>query len=601
MDHNQLETDAPKKRIGWPLKVLCIVVGLLLGAYFGVCAFATFSSQIWPGTDVLGVNLGSLTEQHAADILKSELPKAEIALYLYNENEKPDRGETPDASASLASLGIQVDADAMAKAAYDSCRSSGFFSSGFRFLEHITGYRGYSILSGDAITCDPGTIAQSTGELADQLSSDAVDTTYRLGESAVYIMKAKDGRHVNQFKLSTLLQSGTWASDLTLDCPYTDLAAKEFSAQQVHDAIAGEMKNAGYDTATQSVTSEKTGVEFDVAEADSLLNEATPGDEVEVPAKVQYPTVTAEQLKEVLFRDVLGTYTTHVGGTSARINNVKLASAAVDGTVLNAGDVFSYNDVVGQRTEARGYQPAPAYVGGDTVDEIGGGVCQPSSTLYLATLLANLQIVTRAAHRYVPAYMPKGMDATVSWGGPEYRFANDTDYPVKIVAVFKKNYLTMTLYGTKIDDTLVKMTNKVLSTTPSKVIYQEDDSLPAGTQQVKQTAYTGYKVETYRNLYDGNGNLISSKLEAVTNYKVRDKIILVGPKAAETGAPTDEIPSDTATPTTPTTPATPTPPTTPTTPDDTQPSGDEGANPSEAGTTPGTDTGTDTPPAGDAA
>ena len=140
-----------------------------------------------------------------------------------------------------------------------------------------------------------------------------------------------------------------------------------------------------------------------------MMDSAAPGDTLEIPAVIEYPAVTAEQLKPVLFRDLLGSYTTHVGGSAARISNVKLASASVNGTVLNSGDIFDYNGVVGQRTTARGYQPAPAYVQGETVDEIGGGVCQPSSTLYLATLKSNLEIVERYAHRYVPAYIPKGM------------------------------------------------------------------------------------------------------------------------------------------------------------------------------------------------
>ena len=113
-----------------------------------------------------------------------------------------------------------------------------------------------------------------------------------------------------------------------------------------------------------------------------------------------------------------------MGGTAARVSNVKLASAAFDGTVLNSGDLFSYNETVGQRTEAKGYKAAPAYVQGETVDEIGGGVCQPSSTLYYACLLANMEITERYAHRYIPAYITRGMDATVSWGGPDYKFTD---------------------------------------------------------------------------------------------------------------------------------------------------------------------------------
>ena len=193
--------------------------------------------------------------------------------------------------------------------------------------------------------------------------------------------------------------------------------------------------------------------------------------------------------------------------------------------------MFSYNGVVGQRTKAKGYKEAPAYVQGQTVNEVGGGVCQPSSTLYLASLRSNMQITERYAHRYVPAYIPAGMDATVSWGGPDYKFTNNTLYPVKIKTSYNSSngYLTVTLYGTKTDDTHVEVVNEFLGTTPWKTIYRTDTSLPKGSSKVSVTPYTGYKYRTYRNLYDGNGNLIESKYEATSDYKVRDQVILRNP------------------------------------------------------------------------
>ncbi len=160
---------------------------------------------------------------------------------------------------------------------------------------------------------------------------------------------------------------------------------------------------------------------------------------------------------------------------------------------------------------------------------VGGGVCQPSSTLYLATLNSNLEIVERYAHRYVPAYIGKGMDATVSWGGPDYKFRNNTDYPIKIEAVYEKGYLTMNIYGTKTDDITVKMVYEPISSTPFEVVYEDDPTLAPGEERVKVTPYTGYKGRTYRNLYDGNGKLISSTYEATSDYKVRNRVILRGP------------------------------------------------------------------------
>jgi vancomycin resistance protein YoaR len=413
-----------------------------------------------------------------------------------------------------------------------------FLTLGWRYLSNS----GVSCKAADMISLDAEQTLSASQSTAAALSYSSQDTSYEIGDSALLIHMAKDGRTVDAEKLAQELEGGEWDSDLSLDIPYTTETAQTMTAQQIHDQVAGNMKNAGYDAETQSITPEQTGAEFDVVLAQSMMDSAAPGDTLKIPATIKYPAVTAEQLKPVLFRDRLGSYTTHVGGSAARISNVKLASSAVNGTILNSGDIFDYNEVVGQRTAARGYQAAPAYVQGETVDEIGGGVCQPSSTLYLATLKSNLEIVERYAHRYVPAYIPKGMDATVSWGGPNYCFRNNTDYPVKIQAVYSKGYLTMTLYGTKTDDFTVKMTNKVLSTTEYKTVYEDDPTLPAGTNTVKTTPYTGYKVETYRNLYDGNGNLVSSNFEASSDYKVRNKVILKGP--ALPSVPTDETSSE---------------------------------------------------------
>ena len=172
------------------------------------------------------------------------------------------------------------------------------------------------------------------------------------------------------------------------------------------------------------------------------------------------------------------------------------------------------------------------------MDEIGGGICQTSSTLYLACLRSNLEITERYAHRYVPAYIPAGMDATVSWGGPDYKFTNNTDYPIKIVTSYSGGYLTVQILGTNLTGVTAKITNEHLSTTPYKVVYEDDPTLAPGTEQVKTTPYTGYKYRTYRNLYDADGNLISSSYEATSDYKSRDKVILRGPAVEEPDTPT---------------------------------------------------------------
>ena len=573
-----------------------IVLAVLLAAYLGLCVYAVNCKTIWRGTQVLGQDVGGLTVSQAAEKIETALPNLSINVYLYNSDGQPsDPSGTPDAVIAASDLGASVDGRAAAQAAYDYHAKNGLLiTAGWRYLTNPGLVQG----AAHVMSVDAAKTQSAASSTAQSLSRTAQDTAWQLGTDSLAVTTARDGRDVRAEDVEQPLADLSWASDLTIQVPYTAKTAKSLSAQDLHDLLANSMKNAGYDPATQSITAEQAGVDFDVDAAQKLLKDAKDGAQVTIPATIQQPRVTAEQLKAVLFRDVLGSATTHVGGTSARISNVKLASSSVNGTVLNSGDTFSYNTTVGKRTEAKGYQAAPAYVQGETVDEIGGGVCQPSSTLYLACLRSNLEIVQRAAHRYVPAYIAKGMDATVSWGGPDYQFRNNTDYPIRISAVYSKGYLTMTLYGTRADDTYVKMTNKVLSTTNFTVVYQDDGTLAPGTQKVKVTPYTGYKVESYRNLYSGDGSLISSRLEAVSDYKVRNELILVGPKAASvpasgsasaSGETPAATPGGTAEPTNPgtTDPAAPETPGAGTTAPETPDTGAEG--------TPGTETAEETP------
>lgn len=217
--------------------------------------------------------------------------------------------------------------------------------------------------------------------------------------------------------------------------------------------------------------------------------------------------------------------------------------------------MFAYNQVVGQRTEAAGFKKAGAYSNGETVQELGGGVCQDSSTLYCAALYANLEIVERHNHSYVSSYVPIGMDATVSWGGPDFQFRNNTDYPIKVVASYANSKVTFQIVGTKTDDYSVKITTETISTTAPTVQEVPDDTLEAGTTQVADKGHTGYKVQSYRHVYDASGNVVYEGKESLSSYKMTPKVIHVGTKVAETPAPdtpvTDTPAADTPTPDTP--------------------------------------------------
>ena len=527
-----------------PLIIIGILVAVLAAAYLGLCAYAASLDVFFPNTTINGVDVAGMTVQQAGEELGSTLPQRTMSFYLPLTDKSGDgvtapEGETlydpePAATVSCESLGITQDLEyiAYAQSVYDRSQGqSGFFQGGWSFLAHLFHSQG---AKGVYLEPDETVFRQKLSELAQTFSRPAQDTSYEVGQDSLTVTRELDGLAVTEADLEQPIREAL--SSEADGAVYVDAAilpAQALSAQDIHDAVAGSMKNAGYDAATDSITPEQAGAEFDVAEAQALLDAASPGETVEIPADIQQPHVTAAELKDVLFRDVLGQCRTHVSGTSARINNVKLSAAACNGVVLNTGDVFSYNATTGQRTTAKGYQAAPAYVGGETVDEVGGGVCQTSSTIYYACLRANLEITERYAHRYVPAYIDWGMDATVSWGGPDYKFTNNTDYPIKIVATYSGGYLTVKILGTNVDGTYVKMTNEVLSKTDWETVYKDDETLPAGTEKVTTTPYTGYKVKSYRNVYSADGKLISSTYEATSDYKVRNKVISRGPALPE--------------------------------------------------------------------
>lgn len=506
------------------------LLALLAAGYIALCAYAVNGAVIWKNTYVLGQDVGGLTVEQAAQALEAALPGMRIDLYLYDAalGTPPERTGKPDGSIALSDLEMAAEPLGMAEFAKQAAISEGsFLSAGLRYL--FRGETWVGMHNVQSLTVDPDSAAQAAADSAAALSQNALDTSYEMGDNALVVQVAQDGRQVDAAQLEDALTQNLWCTDLTLDVPCETVESQTMTAQEIHNAVAGEMKNAGYDAATDTITPEQVGTEFDVPAAQRLLDAAQPGDTVTIPASIEQPAVTAEGLRAVLFRDVLGEASTTVTGTAPRKTNVRLSSEAINNVIMNTGDVFSYNETVGQRTVAKGYGPASAYISGETVDVIGGGICQTSSTLYLACLLSNLEITQRIAHRYTPSYIPWGMDATVSWGGPDYKFTNNTDYPIKIVTTYINNVVTVKILGTKTDDITVKMTNQTLSSTPFEVVYQDDPSLPAGTETVKTTPYTGYKVQTFRNLYDGNGNLISSTYEAASNYQSRNKVILRGP------------------------------------------------------------------------
>lgn len=510
--------------------VIGIVLGVLVLGYGAACAAAqmVYGHAALPNTTVLGLDVSGMSAQEAEQLWQEKGAAAleSTAIDLTRD------GRTVG-SVTLAELGVTVKPLYISRAA--GCDSASdhpltVVESGWELLR--------SYLRPTDVTpqldVDGAKLTDTCETLADTLDCTLVDGSYRLENGqGLYITKPRDGEKLDGGALRTLLEQRLAARDLSpAECVYQERQAAALDVQALHDELEGKTVSAVCDKSTGRPTQSHVGVTFDVAAVQSQLDAAAPGAEFLADAEVQFPAVTTEELETAMFRDVLGTSTTKCAGPWGRHQNIRLAAKAINGNIYNPGEEFWYNAAVGQRTEARGFQPAAAYSGGRTVTSIGGGICQVSSTLYYATLLSDLKIVLRYAHMFDPGYMPvTGCDATVSWGGPDFAFRNDTDYPIKIVTSYNDdtNELTVTIMGTRVNDNYVVMTNQFLSYSEFKVVYKEDESVSPGDQVVDQYGHNGYEVRTYRNVYDGEGKLLRSTVEATSDYDRGDKIVLVAP------------------------------------------------------------------------
>lgn len=513
--------------------IVGIVLGVLVLAYLAACVVTqtVYGHTAFPHTDVLGLDVSKCTDQQIEALWaeKGQQLLQDTAVSLTEDG--ASIGDVP-----LETLGVTVTPQAAAIAAGASQRYESWGGGALAWLRGGWAYIQSWFTQTSAVPrleVDAASLDAACDDLAASLNCTVVDGGYRLEKGeGLYITKPADGRMLDAQKLegdlTAMLQSGALTP---VACTYQEKQAQTVDVQALHDQLAGDKAEAVCDKTTGEPTESRVGVAFDVSAVQAQLDAAAPGAEFLADAQVEFPTVSTEELRECMFRDVLGTFTTKCAGPWGRHQNIKLASAAINGKIYNPGEEFWYNSTVGQRTAARGYQEAGVYEAGRTTTGIGGGICQVSSTLYYAVLLSDLDIVLRYCHMFNPGYMPIGCDATVSWGGPDFAFRNSRDYPIKIVTSYNDdtNELTCTILGTKVDDHYVVMTNAVLASYDYQTVYQESPDVAPGEEVIDQYGHTGYHVRTWRNIYDGDGNLLSSRVEADSHYDVGNKIILVAP------------------------------------------------------------------------
>lgn len=223
----------------------------------------------------------------------------------------------------------------------------------------------------------------------------------------------------------------------------------------------------------------------------------------------------------------LATFTTKTTSNAKRNTNVRLAAEALNGTIVQPGEEFSFNEVVGQRTEEKGYQAAAAYSSGEVVQEIGGGVCQISSTLYRVVFQSGMEITYRRSHTFEPNYVTPGQDAAISWEQPDFRFINRSEGPICIRASYSDQKATVSIYGIPVLEegiTWDLYSEKTGEVDPPEPTYIEDQTLDPGTEKIEKAGTNGTTWVTYKVVYK-DGKEIERVKDHEKTYKGHAAVI----------------------------------------------------------------------------
>lgn len=524
-----------KKGIKILIIIGCIVILLLcLSTVFAVLNMT--SEKVIKGIYISNIDVSKLTKNELEQKMKeitTEMSARKIVLK-YNELET---------AINLEDINLEYNLDDITEQAYNIGRDSNIFANNFAIVKS-------AILKTNLqmnINYNEELIDKKIEEMSASLPGAVEEYAYYIEGEELVITKGKAGLAIEKEKLKQQIREAIYKIDKNAEIINVPVRNKEPDAidmEKIHEEIYKEPVDAYITQNPTTVHPNVNGVNFaiSVEEANKLLEEDK--EEYRIPLKITVANKTISDLGEEAFPDVLGTFTTRYDATNKnRSNNISLATQKINGTVILPGETFSYNKTVGRRTAAAGFKEAGAYAGGKVIQEIGGGICQVSSTLYNAVVYANLEITERSNHCFESSYVAAGRDATVSWGTLDFKFKNNRQYPVKIEASANSGVNKITIKGIKEEKEYeIVIQSKVTSVIQTPIQYQESSDMEEGEEKIIQYGHNGCTSVTYK-ITKLNGATISTELMSTDYYKPLEKIIVKGTKKVSQEPPVEEKPS----------------------------------------------------------
>lgn len=516
-------------------KVIPIVVSLFIVLFVMIFSvvFALFNmnnEKILKGISILGIDISDLTVEEAKTKINNAI---EERFKDENNNLILKIGEN-ETSVTANTFNAKFDIDNAVIEADNIGRNGNILTNNYSIL--FTKLFKKEIKP--RLYLDDSLLSDTIKDINSKMKDAIVDNSYYIEKNNLIIVKGKAGYIIKTEELKEKIYeqiSNIHTNYQIIEIPVEYKEPEPINLQKIHEEIYKEPQDAYVQKNPTVVHPEVNGVDFKISveEAEELLKEDK--EEYTIPLKITKPKKTINNLGEEAFPDLLATFSTRFDGSNYNRNtNIKLAAKKVNGTVILPGEKFSFNTIVGSRTIEAGFKEGTAYIGGKVVPEVGGGVCQVSSTIYNTALLANMQIVERSNHMFTTGYVAASRDATVYYGSLDFVFKNSRKYPIKMVASANGGVCKVSIYGIKEEKEYeVIIQSKITSYINPTTIYKEDPTLEEGKEIVEQTAITGCRSEGYK-ILKLNGKIVSQTLLSKDTYKSRNKIVRRGTKKTTT-------------------------------------------------------------------
>lgn len=512
---------------------ICVLV--LLVSFLGFTVKYLTYSKVYQGVYINNVDVSGLTR----DELIAQIPEIFDMSLSKNITLRAN-----DAEISFESLEVlpTLNTEAMADKAFSYGRTKKFLA---RFPE-INNLKKNPVSVDFMLSFDDAALQKKIEQLSQNLEITAIDNKIEFGDDCLIITRGTAGQGIMFNEVKDSLENCLLGDSSVINAELKYVEPEEITYEYIRRYTSDVPVEASYKIENHRIifTESQPGVAVKKSDIETAIYNSA-GDTITIPAKITQPEVTSDKLRETLLAHELGRYSTDYSSSSAdRAFNIKLACEKINGYVLAPGDEFSYNNVVGPRTVERGFRVANVYVGNTVQPGIGGGICQVSSTMYNAVVFADLEITQRRNHTLPVAYVPKGRDATVSYGGTDFCFKNNTSMPVEIRAIAEGGINTIIIVGTdEHPEREIKITTQQTGTSSPKVVIKKDATLPEGEIKIDSAGTTGSSHIAYKIVYE-NGEEISRTVLSKSTYAGKDRVEIHGtmkvePEPSEPPAPTD--------------------------------------------------------------